>query len=78
MHAGPAEDWICNYMGNWKWVSEMPWSQQAQFLAAPERNWTVGGAVAGSARAHGPLSFVKVFNAVREALAWLIALWCHG
>lgn len=56
-------------MGNWKWVSEMPWSQQAQFLAAPERKWTLDGAVAGSVRAHGPLSFVKVFNAVRGSLA---------
>ena len=68
VHAGMAEDWICNYMGNWKWLSEMPWSGQAEFLAAPERNWTVGGAAAGSVQAHGPLSFVKVFNAVRDLL----------
>lgn len=59
-----ADDWICNWMGNHKWLSEMKWSQQADFLSAPERNFTVNSAVAGSVQAHGPLSFVKIYNAV--------------
>lgn len=59
-----ADDWICNWMGNHKWLSEMKWSQQADFLSAPERNFTVDSAVAGSVQAHGPLSFVKIYNAV--------------
>ncbi|KAK9835225.1 hypothetical protein WJX81_007216 [Elliptochloris bilobata] len=62
IYAG-VEDWICNWLGNRKWLLEMAWSQQAEFVAAPERNWTVDGRVAGSVQAHGPLSFVKVYGA---------------
>jgi hypothetical protein len=58
--ARAADDWICNWMGNRKWLTEMAWSNQTQFVAAPERNWTVDGKLAGSVQAHGPLSFVKV------------------
>ena len=57
-------------MGNRKWLMEMAWSNQTQFVAAPERNWTVGGKLAGSVQAHGPLSFVKVRRRTLPHRAW--------
>ncbi len=67
--ARAADDWICNWMGNRKWLTEMAWSNQTQFVAAPEHNWTVDGKLAGSVQAHGPLSFVKV---TRPAACYII------
>ena len=41
----------------------MEWKGQADWLASPEVDWRVNGAKAGSVKAFGPLSFVKVAGA---------------
>ena len=41
----------------------MEWKGQAQWLASPETEWQANGEHAGSVKAAGPLSFVKVAGA---------------
>ena len=57
-----AEDWICNWVGNKRWVDALKWSQAESFAAAKEERWALGDSVAGSIREWGPLSFVKMFK----------------
>ena len=58
-----AEDWICNWVGNKRWVTGLQWSQQDSFNAAEEERWQLDGAIVGSIKEWGPLSFVKIFKA---------------
>eukprot|EP00898_Chlorokybus_atmophyticus_P001230 jgi/Chlat1/2107/Chrsp17S02698 len=59
IYAGEA-DFICNYVGNQRWVSAMPWSGQQEYNAARERKWTVDGQYAGLARAAKGLTFLRI------------------
>ncbi|KAK4440693.1 Serine carboxypeptidase-like 48 [Sesamum alatum] len=56
-------DLICNWLGNSRWVDNMTWSGQKDFLSAPSVSFTVDGAKAGEQKSHGPLTFLKVYNA---------------
>ena len=58
-----AEDWICNWVGNKRWVTGLQWSKQDSFNAAEEERWQLDGAIVGSIKEYGPLSFVKIFKA---------------
>eukprot|EP00884_Botryococcus_braunii_P006077 jgi/Botrbrau1/15470/Bobra.43_2s0092.1 len=62
IYAG-VEDFICNWMGNNRWVNALPWTGQKEFNSAKLQNWTVDGEVVGEIKAGGALSFVKVFGA---------------
>ena len=57
------QDLICNWLGNRRWVDALPWGGAAEWAAAEDCDWHVGGEAAGSIRQSGPLSFVKVHNA---------------
>lgn len=59
------EDLICNWLGNRRWVDTLPWAQQADWLDAPELQWTPVAASkpAGAVTAVGPLTFIKVYEA---------------
>ncbi|DBA94519.1 hypothetical protein WJX77_001353 [Trebouxia sp. C0004] len=59
IYAG-AEDFICNWVGNQRWVDSLPWHGKGQWAATTEQQWMVDGESAGTAKAVGPLSFVKV------------------
>lgn len=59
IYAG-TEDFICNWVGNQHWVNSLPWYGKGQWAAAKEQEWTVDGESAGTVKAVGPLSFVKV------------------
>jgi carboxypeptidase C (cathepsin A) len=59
IYAG-AEDFICNWVGNQRWVDSLPWYGKGQWAATTEQEWMVDGESAGTAKAVGPLSFVKV------------------
>jgi hypothetical protein len=50
-------------VGNQQWVDVLPWHGASQWALASEQSWVVGGAEAGSVKAVGPLSFVRVFEA---------------
>ncbi|KAL0369612.1 UNVERIFIED_CONTAM: Serine carboxypeptidase 3 [Sesamum angustifolium] len=56
-------DLICNWLGNSRWVDNMTWSGQKDFLSAPSVPFTVDGVKAGEQKSHGPLTFLKVYNA---------------
>jgi hypothetical protein len=47
-------------VGNKQWVDVLPWPGAGKWAAAEEVPWEVEGKAAGTVRALGPLSFVKV------------------
>ncbi|KAG4968524.1 hypothetical protein JHK87_034175 [Glycine soja] len=57
------EDLICNWLGNSRWVNAMEWSGQKQFGASGTVPFLVDGAEAGTLKSHGPLAFLKVYEA---------------
>ncbi|OIV90000.1 hypothetical protein TanjilG_00378 [Lupinus angustifolius] len=53
------EDLICNY----RWVRAMKWLGQKKFKSTPKVKFIVDGGKVGSLTSHGPLSFLKVYQA---------------
>lgn len=69
------QDFICNWVGNKQWVDVLPWAGAARWAAAADEAWVVRGKQAGTVRAVGPLSFVRVFDAGHMVrLHWLAGL----
>ncbi|KZV77257.1 serine carboxypeptidase [Peniophora sp. CONT] len=56
-------DWVCNYLGNSKWISLLDWTGGDAFNQAETRNWEVGGKVAGETRSSGLLTWVTIDDA---------------
>ncbi|GAA0139749.1 serine protease [Lithospermum erythrorhizon] len=56
-------DFICNWLGNSRWVHAMQWSGKKDFGTASMIPLTVDGVEAGQQKSHGPLTFLKVHNA---------------
>jgi carboxypeptidase C (cathepsin A) len=56
-------DWICNWVGNARWVRTFEWSGAAEFAAVAEGTWSMGGETKGRAQTYGPLSFVTIRGA---------------
>lgn len=56
-------DWICNYLGNAQWTSELEWSGHHEFNKQEMRVWEVDGARAGEVRAAQGLTFATVEGA---------------
>ncbi|RDX81940.1 Serine carboxypeptidase-like 48 [Mucuna pruriens] len=57
------EDLICNWLGNSRWVHAMKWSGQKEFGASRTVPFLVDSAEAGVLKSHGPLAFLKVYEA---------------
>ncbi|WCJ41576.1 Serine carboxypeptidase-like [Euphorbia peplus] len=57
------KDLICNWLGNSRWVNALQWSGKKDFGAAPNVPFKVEGAEAGQLKSHGPLSFLKIYEA---------------
>ncbi|XP_020215288.1 serine carboxypeptidase-like [Cajanus cajan] len=57
------KDFICNWLGNSRWVHAMEWSGKEAFGKSPTVKFEVDGAKAGSLNSYGPLSFLKVYDA---------------
>lgn len=72
IYAG-TEDFICNWVGNQRWVDSLPWYGKGQWSAAEEQDWVVDGKTAGTAKSVGPLSFVKVAQA-----GHMVCFFCRG
>ncbi|KAL3778858.1 hypothetical protein HJC23_001469 [Cyclotella cryptica] len=53
-------DFICNYLGNKAWTTELEWNHGAEFKAAEDHDWNNG---AGLARTAGGLTFLQVYDA---------------
>jgi len=56
-------DWICNWVGNERWMLNLEWSGKANFTAQPLREWVVNGKRVGKTRKAGPLTFATVDGA---------------
>ncbi|CAH8383402.1 unnamed protein product [Eruca vesicaria subsp. sativa] len=56
-------DLICNWLGNSKWVHEMEWSGQKEFVSAATVPFYVDNKEAGLMKNHGSLTFLKVHDA---------------
>ena len=56
-------DFICNWLGNRRWVREMEWSGHEAFNAALPAPFVVDGSTGGDVIEHGRLSFVKISEA---------------
>ncbi|KAK1421632.1 hypothetical protein QVD17_24118 [Tagetes erecta] len=56
-------DFICNWLGNYRWVDAMKWSGQPEFKAARVIKFKVDGKEAGLLKNYGPLTFLKVHDA---------------
>ncbi|CEL55779.1 hypothetical protein RSOLAG1IB_01791 [Rhizoctonia solani AG-1 IB] len=78
-------DWICNWVGNQKWVMALDWTGSAEFAAQKDRNWIVDGQVAGFTRSANGLTFATVdaaghmvpYDKPKEALA-MLTRWLEG
>jgi len=57
------DDFICNWLGNRRWVRAMEWSGREDFVAARAKPFVVDGATGGDVIESGPLSFVKISEA---------------
>ncbi|KAK6936100.1 Peptidase S10, serine carboxypeptidase [Dillenia turbinata] len=78
-------DFICNWLGNSRWVQAMEWSGQKQYGASPSVKFMVDGKEAGALNSYGPLSFLKVYNAGHmvpmdqpEASLEMLQRWIEG
>ncbi|KAH8081981.1 alpha/beta-hydrolase [Cristinia sonorae] len=56
-------DLMCNWIGNERMTLDLEWSGQNAFVAAPLREWKVGGEHAGVTRSFGGLTYVTIAGA---------------
>ncbi|KAL2331997.1 hypothetical protein Fmac_019578 [Flemingia macrophylla] len=79
------EDLICNWLGNSRWVQAMEWSGQKEFGESRAVPFLVDGAEAGTLKSHGPLAFLKVYEAGHmvpmdqpKAALQMLSRWMQG
>ncbi|KAG8786044.1 hypothetical protein FRC12_016982 [Ceratobasidium sp. 428] len=53
-------DYVCNWVGNYNWVTALDWTGRDEFHANQARDWFVDGHVAGFVRSGGGLTFATV------------------
>ncbi|KAH7341395.1 Alpha/Beta hydrolase protein [Rhizoctonia solani] len=78
-------DWICNWVGNQKWVMALDWTGSAEFTAQKDRDWVVDGQAVGFTRSAHGLTFATVnsaghmvpYDKPKEALA-MLSRWLEG
>ncbi|KAI3748223.1 hypothetical protein L6452_11168 [Arctium lappa] len=78
-------DFICNWLGNFRWVNAMKWSGQPDFEASTFGQFIVDGKEAGLLKNHGPLTFLKVHDAGHmvpmdqpKASLQMLKMWVEG
>jgi cathepsin A (carboxypeptidase C) len=49
-------DWICNHIGNERWMEKLQWTGQKAYNDAKFVDWKVKGKAAGITKAAGNLS----------------------
>ncbi|KAG8695794.1 hypothetical protein FRC08_007551 [Ceratobasidium sp. 394] len=53
-------DYVCNWVGNYNWVTALDWTGRDKFHASHARNWLVNGRIAGFVKSGGGLTFATV------------------
>jgi cathepsin A (carboxypeptidase C) len=61
-------DFICNYLGNKAWVTELNWNNSEDFKKAEDHGWNNG---AGLAKTAGKLTFLQVYDQPEHALTMI-------
>lgn len=71
--AAGSYDWICNWIGNEKWTTDLKWFGQQAFASLPLSDWSVSKAqggtgtskheVAGQVRSAHGLTFATIYGA---------------
>ncbi|KAG8775314.1 hypothetical protein FRC12_001556 [Ceratobasidium sp. 428] len=56
-------DYICNWVGNQKWIQSLDWTGSGAYTAEKDREWTVDGKTAGITRSAHGLTFATVNGA---------------
>ncbi|VFR03447.1 unnamed protein product [Cuscuta campestris] len=56
-------DFICNWLGNSRWVEALEWSGKRGFAGAPNTSFVVDGEEKGTMKSYGALAFLKVHDA---------------
>ena len=64
-------DFICNWLGNSRWLAAMPWSGQEGYVSAEWTPFEVGNKTHGIATGYGPLTFLKVSEG--RVMEWRLA-----
>jgi len=57
------EDYICNWLGNMKWTLALDWPHKADFNAATNRDYQMGGKTVAKVRSSNLFTFMQVFEA---------------
>lgn len=56
-------DWICNWIGNERWVMNLEWSGRDEFVSSDLREWKVDGKKAGRVRSKNGFTFATIDGA---------------
>lgn len=56
-------DWVCNWIGNYAWVSTLEWSGHSAFAAEELRAWEVDGKPVGESKSTNGLTWATVYGA---------------
>jgi carboxypeptidase C (cathepsin A) len=56
-------DWICNWIGNSRWVEALEWSGSEGYKSTKEGVWEMEGEVKGRKRTWGGLTFATIRGA---------------
>ncbi|KZT24362.1 alpha/beta-hydrolase [Neolentinus lepideus HHB14362 ss-1] len=56
-------DWICNWVGNERWLMALEWSGKAELAEAELRGWNVDGKEVGKTRTARTLTWATIYGA---------------
>ncbi|XP_038707253.1 serine carboxypeptidase-like [Tripterygium wilfordii] len=56
------KDFICNWLGNFRWLMSMEWNGQQEFIHSKKIKFEVDRSDSGLMTSHGPLTFIKVYD----------------
>ncbi len=56
-------DWICNWVGNERWVMNLEWSGREEFVNSELREWKVDGRKVGVVRSQQGFTFATIDGA---------------
>ena len=79
-------DYICNWLGNKKWVKDLDWEGKSEFNLAEDRPWNLTtGENMGRIRSYKNFKFLQVYNAGHmvpmdqpQAASEMLDSWLNG
>ena len=68
-------DFICNWVGNERWILDLEWTRQKEFSDQSLRNWTIGGSPVGVTRSGGGLTYATIHGAGHMVISHFHDIW---